>query len=98
MVPNLNMVTDKIMLGYTSYPVRAFVPNPLQCFKCNVYGHVAAVCRREIPRYGKCARGHGIEDCVVSVDNVVSTVGVLMLLQIGSVRCERGRLRWLESE
>lgn len=35
----------------------------------------------------KCAGGHGIEDCVVSVDKVVcvSTVGVSMLLGIGSV-------------
>ena len=42
---------DKVMLGYISYPFRAFVTNPLHCFRCNVYGHVAAVCRREIPRW-----------------------------------------------
>ena len=64
---------DMVMLGYITYPVRAFVANPLRCFSCNVYGHVAAVCvcRREIPRCGKCAEGNGIEDCVVSVDKVV---------------------------
>ena len=69
---------DKVMLGYISYPVRAFVPNPLQCFRCHVYG---------------------TEDCLVLVDKVVVlTVGVPMLLGIGSVRCKRGRLKWLESE
>ena len=44
-----------------------FVPKPLPFFRCNVDGHVAAVCRRVIPRCGKCAGGHGIENCVVSV-------------------------------
>jgi hypothetical protein len=47
------------------------VPNPLQCFRCNVYVLVAGVCRKEIPRCGKCAGGHETEDCVVSVDKVV---------------------------
>ena len=58
----------KVMLRYISYPVRDFVPNPLQCFRCHIYGHVTPVCRREIPRCGKCAGGHGIEDCVDSVE------------------------------
>jgi hypothetical protein len=33
--------------------------------------HVAAVCRREIPRCEKCARGHGTNECVISEENVV---------------------------
>jgi hypothetical protein len=41
---------DKFTLGCVSYPVSAFVPNPLRCFRCQAYGHVAAVCRKEIPR------------------------------------------------
>ena len=45
--------------------------NPLPCFRCNVDGHVAVVCKREIPRCGECAGGHGTEDCVVLVDTVV---------------------------
>jgi hypothetical protein len=51
-------LSDKVKLGCVSYPVRAFIPNPLQCFRCQAYGHVAAVCRREISRYEKCAGGH----------------------------------------
>ena len=45
---------DKDMLGFLSYPVRAFVLNPLRCFRCHVYVHVAVLCRREIPRFEKC--------------------------------------------
>ena len=39
-------------LGCVSYPVRAFVPKPLLCFRFQAYGHVAALCRREI--FPKC--------------------------------------------
>ena len=35
------------MLGYMSYPVREYERSPLRCFKCQRYGHVAAVCRRQ---------------------------------------------------
>jgi hypothetical protein len=55
------------MLGYISYPIRAFVQNTLLCFRYQAYGHVAAVCRREIPR---CAEGHWTNKCVVSVKEV----------------------------
>jgi hypothetical protein len=30
---------DKVMLGYISYPVQGFVPNPLWYFRCQAYGH-----------------------------------------------------------
>ncbi|CDQ57693.1 unnamed protein product [Oncorhynchus mykiss] len=52
------------MLGYISYPVQAFVPNTLRCYRCQAYGHVAAVCRREDPRCEKCAEGHETKECV----------------------------------
>ncbi len=32
---------SKVQLGYTSYPVRVFIPHPLRCFKCQRFGHVA---------------------------------------------------------
>ena len=62
---------DKVMVGSVSYPMRAFVPKILWCFRCQVYGHVAAVCRRESPRCVKCAGGHETKECVVSVEKVV---------------------------
>ena len=62
---------DKVQLGCVSYPMRAFVLNPIWCFKCQAYGHVAAVCRREIPRCEKCAGGPETKECVVSVGKCV---------------------------
>ena len=52
---DLESLPGKVILGYMSYTVRAFVPNPLWCYKCHIYGHVAGVCRREFPICGKCA-------------------------------------------
>ena len=66
---------DEVMSGYVSYPVRAFVPNPLRCFRCQAYGHIAAVCRREIPRCEKCAGGHKTKKCVVSVEKLCVNCG-----------------------
>jgi hypothetical protein len=40
------MEGTQVMLGYMIYPVRAFVSNPLWCFRCHIYSHVTAVCRR----------------------------------------------------
>ena len=51
--------------------MRAFVPHPLQCFRCQAYGHVAAVCRRKITICEKFAGGHETKECVVSLDKVV---------------------------
>ena len=55
---------DKLTIGYISYPVRAFVPNTLRCYRCRAYGHVAAVCGREVPRFEKCAEAHETKECV----------------------------------
>ena len=44
--------------------------SPLRCFRCQYYGNVAAVCRREIPRCEKCAGGHGTKECVILVEKV----------------------------
>lgn len=70
------------------------MPNPVRCFRCQAYNHVAEVCRREIPRCETCAGGHGTKEWVVSVGKLcVSIVGVPMLLRIRSARCKTDRLR-----
>jgi hypothetical protein len=40
------------------------VPNTLRCYRCQAYGHVAVMFRREVPRCEKCAEGHEIKKCV----------------------------------
>ena len=60
---DVESLPDKVMLGYISCPVQALVPNTLHCYRCQAYGHVAAVCRREVPRCEKCAEGHETKEC-----------------------------------
>ena len=45
-----------------SYDVRLYVPPPLRCFKCQKYGHVAAVCKGK-QRCGRCAGEHEYGKC-----------------------------------
>jgi hypothetical protein len=81
-----------VMLGYFSYPLRAYVPNTLRCYSCQAYGPVAAVCRREVPRCEqKGMRQRKVQHWVKM--RYVLIVGVPMWLGIRNVWCERGRLR-----
>lgn len=53
---------DKVYIGYMSYDVRLYVPPPLRCYKCQKYGHVAAVCKGK-QRCGRCAGEHEYGKC-----------------------------------
>ena len=52
-----DVVPKRIMLGYVSYPVRGYERPLLRCFKCQRYGHVAAVCRAK-QRCRRCSKEH----------------------------------------
>lgn len=52
----------RVLIGCMSYPVRPYVPPPLRCFKCQRYGHVAAVCRGN-QRCPRCGGDHRFEEC-----------------------------------
>ena len=36
---------DRVDVGYERVPVRPYIPNPLRCFKCQLYGHHENACR-----------------------------------------------------
>lgn len=38
-------IPQSIKAGYLSLPVRPFVPRPMQCFQCGLFGHIAKVCK-----------------------------------------------------
>lgn len=62
---------ERVFLGFFSYGVRVYIPPPLRCFKCQKYGHVAAVCRGKQRcarcggdhEYGKCRQGKTPKCC-----------------------------------
>lgn len=47
------VLPTRIRIGYMSHQVRPYIPPPLRCFKCQKFGHVAAICRGK-KRCGKC--------------------------------------------
>ena len=53
-----------VLLGYMVYPVKQYVRPPLRCYRCQRYGHVAAVCRGS-RRCGKCGGDHEFAQCSV---------------------------------
>lgn len=78
---DVESLPDKVILGYFSYPLQAFVPKPLCCYRCQAYGHVATVCRREVPRCEKCAEGdvsgHNLQTCLRAAVRFVADLTLL---------------------
>lgn len=51
-----------IKAGLVRYPVRPFVPRPLQCHKCFKIGHVQGFCTRDLV-CAKCGGNHHVDSC-----------------------------------
>lgn len=58
---------EKVYLGYLSYVVRPYIPPPIRCFKCQKFGHVAAVCNGK-QRCARCGGEHEYRKCGHAVD------------------------------
>lgn len=52
----------RVYLGYMSFQVKQYIRPPLRCYKCQRFGHVAAVCRGN-KRCGKCGGNHDFAQC-----------------------------------
>ncbi|XP_067281993.1 uncharacterized protein [Pseudorasbora parva] len=53
---------ERVYIGFMCYDVRLYIPPPLRCFKCQRFGHVAAVCKGK-QRCGKCGGEHEYGKC-----------------------------------
>ena len=54
---------ERIFIGFRSVPVRPYVPEPLRCYKCHMFGHVSTKCNRGV-RCGRCGDGkHDSNHC-----------------------------------
>ncbi|CAN8007206.1 unnamed protein product [Ixodes pacificus] len=51
-----------VHIGYVRHPVTLYVARPLQCFRCNRIGHVAAACQKE-QTCAKCSGGNEPTAC-----------------------------------
>lgn len=64
---NESKLPGKVYIGYMSYEVRPYILPPLRCFKCQKYGHVAAICKDK-QRCGRYAGEHEYEKCGEGVE------------------------------
>jgi len=53
---------DKVLVGFMSYSVKLYIPPPLRCYKCQRFGHIAAVCKGK-KRCSKCGGEHDYDEC-----------------------------------
>lgn len=60
------VLPDKVKIGFLSFSVRPYILPPLQCFKCQRYGHIAAVCKGK-QRCAKCGGEHRYDECEMDV-------------------------------
>ncbi|GBN80475.1 hypothetical protein AVEN_52563-1 [Araneus ventricosus] len=57
---------EHIKAGYMRLSVRAYIPNPLRCFKCQRFGHSKTSCRGTLT-CARCAEvGHESTDCTLA--------------------------------
>ena len=55
-------VPDRVKLGYLSFKVKPFVREPIRCYKCNAYGHIAANCANKT-KCPRCLGEHSLKEC-----------------------------------
>lgn len=53
---------ERVFIGYMSYEVKMYIPPPLRCYKCQRFGHVAAVYKGK-QRCSKCSGEHAYGQC-----------------------------------
>ena len=58
-----NELPEKVRVTWRSIRVRPYIPNPVRCYRCQGYGHVASSCGRT-ERCARCsATGHKSSSC-----------------------------------
>lgn len=48
------ILTTKIVVAYMKLQIKPYIPQPLRCFKCQIFGHLPVRCRSEINKCGVC--------------------------------------------
>ena len=68
----LDVLTNRIKIFEQRYLVEEFIfqQRVIKCNKCQIFGHVARLCRGE-ERCGKCGNSHGTKDCTTQSEDYI---------------------------
>ena len=59
-----DVIPDYVHIGWRRFRVRQYIPDPVWCYNCQKYGHIAANCRSKTT-CPICSGKHSYEDCEV---------------------------------
>ncbi len=54
---------EKVKFGFLIHPVREFVPEPVQCYNCRRWGHIAKACKGQ-QCCARCGQEHETQNCL----------------------------------
>lgn len=63
---NTPTLPKNIKAGYLNIPVRAYIPNPLRCYKCQKYGHGQNTCKGSLVCFRCGQRDHDGTTCQIT--------------------------------
>jgi hypothetical protein len=67
---NCQTLPKYLKISHFSYPIRPYVRNPVQCFRCQRLGHTAGACKASRSRCLVCAGNHSVRDCQTNLESV----------------------------
>ena len=56
------VLPEHVYFGYLRYNVKLYIPNPIRCFQCQRWGHIAKNCR-SVLRCASCGDKHDTREC-----------------------------------
>lgn len=60
---NASELPEKVKAAFHSLPVRAYIPRPMRCYRCQYFGHSGKSCTRDEVCSNCCVQGHKSVDC-----------------------------------
>lgn len=66
---------ESVMIGYIRKRVKRYIPRPLRCLKCQMYGHKMSQCYSANIKCPRCGGKHGFDDCKVLVRKCPNCAG-----------------------
>ena len=64
LVEFLNYAPKQVFIDYCRYNVKPYIPQPLRCYKCQRFGHIAIHCKSKTEKCAICGSNHRSQDCV----------------------------------